>query len=51
MPTIHVHRERAAWKDRMRSYKIEVDGTVLTTLKNGESKTFEVEAGERTIIA
>ena len=35
----------------MRSYKIEVDGTVLTTLKNGESKTFEVEPGERTIIA
>jgi GTP-dependent phosphoenolpyruvate carboxykinase len=49
--TIHVHRERAPWKDRLRAYKIEVDGEVVAKLKDGESTAIEVEPGERTVVA
>ena len=51
MATIHVHRFRATWKDRLRTYSVLLDGREVMGLKNGESKAVEVAAGEHEVQA
>ena len=50
--TVHIHRPKAKWKDRARSYKIVSDEKVVAEVKNGDSISFQVEPGqEHTIYA
>jgi hypothetical protein len=49
--TIHVHRPAEGWTDRLRAYKLEVDGEEVARIKRGESKALEVSAGQHEIVA
>ena len=45
MPMIVVHREDAPWRDRVRSYKVFLDGLEASRVKNGETTSIPVLPG------
>ena len=47
--TIHIHRDKTAWSDRARSYKLLVDGEEQGELRHGEAKAFDVAPGRHTV--
>lgn len=51
MPTLHIHRAKANWKDLIRAYKIVVDGDELARVRNGQSIALELAPGEHEIHA
>ena len=44
MPSISVSRD-SGYVDRIRAYRVVVDGREVGRLRNGETKTFSVESG------
>jgi len=40
----------SGWADRLRAYRIELDGVKLGTIDNGESKTFFIEPGSYQLV-
>jgi len=42
---IRVHRTPESWGDRLRAYRVVLDGTVVGRVKRAESITLEVNAG------
>ncbi len=51
MATVHIHRAKAKWKDRIRAYKIVVDGDEVAEIRNGESVSLELSPGQHEIHA
>jgi hypothetical protein len=48
---MHIHRADEKWKDRLRAYKVVVDGRVVGKIKRGETKSFELEPGQHEVYA
>ena len=46
---IQIHRRRKPWTDRLRSYKVRIDGEEVGRLRLGDEKTFEVQPGRHEI--
>ena len=44
--SIRVRRDNVAWRDRVRSYQVVLDGTVVGSVKRGESITVMTDAGD-----
>jgi len=42
---MELRRQRTRWADRLRAYTVELDGEVVGTVGNGESKQFDVRPG------
>jgi hypothetical protein len=49
--TIEVHRSEDDARDRGRSYRIEIDGTRVGTLRRGETARYPVAPGTHTVRA
>lgn len=45
MAVVRVKRNTALWRDKLRSYKVVVDGAVIGKIRDGESADFNVNAG------
>ncbi|QDU86637.1 hypothetical protein Pla163_37880 [Planctomycetes bacterium Pla163] len=50
MATIHVRREQDPF-DRLRAYRIQVDGRTVAEVRRGESTAFEVDGNAHTLEA
>lgn len=48
MLVINIKRE-SGYADKLRAYKVQVDGTVIGTIADGESKDFDVQPGAHTL--
>lgn len=46
---VQVARERSGWKDRIRSYKVVLDGAVVGKLRNGAQEIFPVHPGQHSL--
>lgn len=46
---ITVRRDPTIWRDRLRSYKLVVDGRTIASVRSGEEKTVSVESGEHRV--
>jgi hypothetical protein len=46
---VRIRREASPWKDRLRKYKVLIDGAVVARLRNGEESEFSVPAGRHSI--
>jgi predicted amidohydrolase YtcJ len=46
---IHIHRRRAKWVDRMRAYKVTIDGQEAGRIRNGQTETFQVAPGQHVV--
>jgi hypothetical protein len=46
---IQIRRRRTPWTDRLRSYKVRIDGEEVGDLQPGDEKTFEVQPGRHEI--
>jgi hypothetical protein len=42
---IHVFRDEGGWQDRLRAYKVLIDGAAVGALRRGESQAFRVTPG------
>jgi hypothetical protein len=47
--TVRVTRKSAPWRDRLRPYKVVIDGTVKGTVRNGETRDFTVPSGHHEV--
>jgi hypothetical protein len=47
--TLRVERDASAWRDRLRAYKIVVDGTTLGSVADGATTDVSVEPGRHTV--
>jgi hypothetical protein len=47
--TLRVIRESAPWRDKLRKYKIVVDGATVGAIANGATTDVSVEAGYHTL--
>ena len=45
MTTLKIKRDKG-WADKVRSYKIVLDGKVIENIKEGESKELNIDAGQ-----
>ncbi|WP_298895171.1 hypothetical protein [uncultured Psychroserpens sp.] len=50
MPKLTIHRV-SSYENRARKIKVEIDGKVVDTIKDGEESTFEISLGVHTIQA
>lgn len=48
MATINIKRD-SCFGDRLRNYRVEVDGAIIGEIADGQSKTFDVEDGYHTL--
>lgn len=46
MGSVTIHRRSKAWRDRWRSYVVEIDGRDVGKIARGEDKTFPLEPGD-----
>ena len=46
---VQVRRDRSRWKDRLRSYKVVLDGAVVGKLRNGSEAVFAVDPGRHSL--
>lgn len=47
--TLEIRREGRRYGDRLRAYRVVVDGERLGTVKRGETQGFEVEPGHHSV--
>jgi len=47
--TLRLRREVSPWRDKLRSYKILLDGKVIGTIANGATHDFTIVAGEHVV--
>jgi hypothetical protein len=46
---IQICRRRTPWTDRLRTYKVRIDGEEVGDLQHGDEQTFEVQPGRHEI--
>jgi hypothetical protein len=46
---IRIRRHRAPWTDRLRAYKVRIDGEEVGEIYHGDERTFEVQSGRHEI--
>jgi hypothetical protein len=46
---VRVDRGRSGWKDRLRSYKVVLDGAVVGKLRDGSEAVFPVDPGRHSL--
>jgi hypothetical protein len=51
MGTLVLRRPAARWRDRLRAYRIEVDGETCVDLRQGESRVLELPPGPHRVRA
>ena len=44
-----IERERLAWMDTLRSYRVLVDGEMVGRLRNGETREYPLRPGRHTV--
>ena len=47
--TLRVERDAAPWRDKLRAYKIVVDGVAVGSVANGEAADVAMEPGRHTL--
>jgi hypothetical protein len=46
---IHLHRRRSKWADRIRAYKVTIDGQRVGAIRNGQHESYEVPPGQHVV--
>jgi hypothetical protein len=46
---IQIHRKATLWRDRVRAYKVLIDGNTVGKVRNGETADFAVASGRHTV--
>ena len=49
MGSVSIHRDRRGWRDLLRAYKVEIDGTVVGKIRRGETMRHDLSPGRHVV--